>query len=98
MANRLTNNKSIKDVIEELINTYRIGDKLNQTNVICLWDSVVGKMIARDTTHLYIKHRILYVKLNSPALREELGYARTKLIKSLNKAAGTEVIDDIAFV
>lgn len=98
MAKRLTNNQSLKDVIEELINTYRIGDKLNQTNVISLWDSVVGKMIARDTTHLYIKHRILYVKLNSPALREELGYARTKLIKSLNKAAGDEVIDDIAFV
>lgn len=98
MAKRLTNNQSLKDVIEELINTYRIGDKLSQANVISLWDSVVGKMIARDTTHLYIKHRILYVKLNSPALREELGYARTKLIKSLNKAAGADVIDDIAFV
>lgn len=98
MVKRLANNQTIKEVIEELIAAYRIGDKLNQTKVIGLWDSVVGKMIARETTHLYIKNRILYVKLNSPALREELGYARTKLIKSLNKAAGSEVIDDIAFV
>ena len=98
MAKRTTNNQSIKDVIEELISAYRIGDKLSQARVISLWDSVVGKMIARDTTHLYIKHRILYVKLNSPALRQELGYAREKLIKSLNKAAGSDVIDDIAFV
>ena len=98
MAKRTTNNQSIRDVIEELINTYRISDKLNQARVIGLWDSVVGKMIARDTTHLYIKHRTLYVKLNSPALSEELGFARTKLIKSLNKAAGAEVIEDIAFV
>ncbi|MBW6489564.1 MAG: DUF721 domain-containing protein [Lentimicrobium sp.] len=98
MVKRTSNNQSLKDVIEELISTYRISDKLNQARVIGFWDSVVGKMIARDTTHLYIKHRILYVKLNSPALREELGYARTKLIKSLNKAAGSDVIDDIAFV
>ncbi len=98
MVKRLANNQTIREVIEELIAAYRIGDKLNQTKVIGLWDSVVGKMIARETTHLYIKNRILYVKLNSPALREELGYARTKLIKSLNKAAGSEVIDDIAFV
>lgn len=98
MAKRITNNQTIKDVMEELINTYRIGDKLSQARVISLWDSVVGKMIARDTTHLYIKDRILYVKLNSPALRQELGYAREKLIKSLNKAAGSDVIDDIAFV
>ena len=98
MAKRITNNQSIKDVIEELISAYRLGDKLSQARVISLWDSVVGKMIARDTTHLYIKNRVLYVKLNSPALRQELGYAREKLIKSLNKAAGTDVIDDIAFV
>lgn len=98
MAKRTTNNQSIKDVIEELISAYRIGDKLSQARVISLWDSVVGKMIARDTTHLYIKNRVLYVKLNSPALRQELGYAREKLIKSLNKAADSDVIDDIAFV
>jgi len=98
MAKRLANNQTLREVIEELISAYHIEDKLNQSKVIGLWDQVVGKMIARDTTHLYIKNRILYVKLNSPALREELGYARTKLVKSLNKAAGSEVIIDIAFV
>lgn len=98
MAKRLANNQTLREVIEELISAYHIEDKLNQSKVIGLWDQVVGKMIARDTTHLYIKNRILYVKLNSPALREELGYARSKLVKSLNKAAGGEVIIDIAFV
>lgn len=98
MVKRTSNNQSLKDVIEELISTYQISDKLNQARIIGFWDSVVGKMIARDTTHLYIKHRTLYVKLNSQALREELGYARSNLVKSLNKAAGSDVIDDIAFV
>ena len=98
MAKRTTNNQSLRQVIEELIDAYRLSDKLNQARVISLWDNIVGKMIARDTTHLYIKNKILYVKLNSPALREELGYAKSKLIKSLNKAAGAEVIEDIAFI
>lgn len=98
MAKRTTNNQSLRQVIEELIEAYRLSDKLNQARVISLWDNVVGKMIARDTTHLYIKHKTLYVKLNSPALREELGYAKSKLIKSLNKAAGAEVIEDITFI
>jgi len=31
-------------------------------------------------------------------LRQELGYARSKLIKMLNKAAQNEVITDIAFL
>ncbi|MFH1121495.1 MAG: DUF721 domain-containing protein [Bacteroidota bacterium] len=98
MAKRVSNNQSIREVIEELLSAYHIGDKVNEIKVIGLWDKVVGKMIARETTHLYIKNKILYVKLNSPALRQELGYARTKLIKMLNKAAGSEVISDIAFL
>lgn len=98
MVSRVSNDQTIREVIEELIAAYHIGDKLNQAKVIGLWDQVVGKMIARQTTHLYIKNKILYVKLNSPALRQELGYARTKLVKMLNKAAGTEVISDIAFL
>ncbi len=98
MARQTTNNQSIRQVIEELIQAYGIGDKINEARVISNWDKVVGKMIARDTTHLYIRNKTLFVKLNSPALREELGYAKTKLIKSLNRAAGAEVIVDIAFV
>lgn len=98
MARQTTNNQSIRQVIEELIQAYGIGDKINEARVISNWDKVVGKMIARDTTHLYIRNKTLFVKLNSPALREELGFAKTKLIKSLNRAAGAEVIVDIAFV
>ncbi|KAF0195811.1 MAG: hypothetical protein FD166_2777 [Bacteroidetes bacterium] len=98
MVKRISNNQSIREVIEELLSAYHIEDKVNETRVIGLWDQVVGKMIARETTHLYIKNKILYVKLNSPALRQELGYARTKLVKLLNKAAGSEVISDIAFL
>lgn len=98
MARRTGNNQPLKEVIEELLAVYHIEDKVNETRVIAHWDAVVGKMIARDTVQLYIKNRILYVKLNSPALRQELGYARSKLIKMLNKAAQNEVITDIAFL
>ncbi|PKO95218.1 MAG: DUF721 domain-containing protein [Bacteroidetes bacterium HGW-Bacteroidetes-9] len=98
MVKRLSNNQTLREVIEELLSAYRIEDKVNEAKVIGLWDKVVGKMIARETTHLNIKNRILYVKLNSPALRQELGFAREKLVKMLNKEAGCEVISDIAFV
>ncbi len=98
MVKRLSNNQTLREVIEELLSAYRIEDKVNEAKVIGLWDKVVGKMIARETTHLNIKNKILYVKLNSPALKQELGFAREKLVKMLNKEAGSEVISDIAFV
>ena len=34
MAKRTTNNQSLRQVIEELIDAYRLSDKLNQARVI----------------------------------------------------------------
>jgi hypothetical protein len=47
---------------------------------------------------MYIKDRILFVKVDSAALREELTYQRSKLVKKLNLAAGVESIDEMRFV
>ena len=46
---------------------------------------------------MQIKDRVLYVKVDSAALREELSYQRSKLVKKLNAAAGIDAIDDIKF-
>ncbi len=44
---------------------------------------------------MYIKDRTLFVRVDSAALREELTYQRSKLVKKLNAAAGVEAIDDL---
>jgi hypothetical protein len=46
---------------------------------------------------MYIKNRTLFVRVDSAALREELSYQVSKLVKKLNQAAGIEAIDDIRF-
>jgi len=52
-------------------------------------------MVAKNTRNLYIRNRILYVRVNSSALRNELHYARSRILKALNKEAGANVIDEI---
>jgi len=70
---------------------------MSETQIIASWEAVVGKMIAKHTQKLFIHKKILFVTLDSAALREELSYARQKLIKVLNKKVGMEVIKDIIF-
>jgi predicted nucleic acid-binding Zn ribbon protein len=81
-----------------MLNAYHYMDKINEMQVIGLWDAIVGRLIARETKGLFIRNKVLYVRLTSPVLKDELGYARSQLIKKLNKGAGCEVITDIAFV
>jgi predicted nucleic acid-binding Zn ribbon protein len=93
-----SNEVLLKDAIEAFLKENNLDSKLNETRLIGAWEEVTGKLVARHTDQMYVKDRVLFVKVDSAALREELSYQRNKLIKKLNKAAGTEAIDDIRFI
>ena len=92
---RRANEKPLKAAIEEFLDSFHLRDKLNETKVIQSWEKVVGEMVARNTSQLHIRNRVLFVKVSSAALRNELLYARQKIIKSLNREVGATVIDEI---
>ena len=46
---------------------------------------------------LHVKGSKLFVKLDSPALKNELSYSKSKLIEELNKVVGEEIVKDIVF-
>jgi len=87
----------LKDAIAAFLRDYNLESKLNETRIISSWEEVVGKLISRHTNQMYVKDRILFVKVDSAALREELSYQRSKLVKKLNVAAGIDAIEDIKF-
>lgn len=93
-----SNEQSLGDAIREFLKEYRLEDKLEETRVISSWARVVGKMVAKHTKSLYIKRKVLFVKLDSPAISNELGYSREKIVNLLNQEAGKEVITDVKFI
>jgi len=94
---RKTNEESLGEAIRRMLETYRLEGKVRQARVINAWEDVTGKMISRHTQDLYIKGSKLFVKLDSPALKNELSYSKGKIIEMLNKEAGGEIIKDIVF-
>jgi predicted nucleic acid-binding Zn ribbon protein len=89
------NEHSLKEVIDQLLKAYKLDDKLAERRLIASWESVMGAMIAKHTLDLYIKHKQLFVSLDSAALRNELSLAKTKIVKMLNDEVGTEVITEV---
>ena len=88
---------SLKEVIEELLKVYHLDEKLDGVNLVNSWEKVVGKMISNHTESLKVVNRVLYVKVDSSALRHELHMERSKIAKKLNKKVGKNVIDEIVF-
>ncbi|NWJ51537.1 MAG: DUF721 domain-containing protein [Bacteroidetes bacterium] len=93
-----SNEYTLKQAIEALINNFKIEERLNETAIITEWERIVGKMVARHTSNIYIKNKVLVIELDSAALRNELGYAKTRLISAVNTAVKADVIVDIVFI
>jgi predicted nucleic acid-binding Zn ribbon protein len=89
------NEHSIKDAIQKLLKVYKLDDKLAERRLISSWEEVMGKMIANHTKDLYVRNKQLFVTLDSSALRNELAMAKSKIIKMMNEAAGSDVINDV---
>ena len=68
---------------------------LDWQRIIDKWDVVVGPSVARYTTKKYISNQVLHVKINNPALRQDLSMMRQQLLKRLNDAVGRPVIVDV---
>ena len=94
---RKSNQQSLGEAIRDMLSNYRLEGKLQKARVIEAWPAVTGKMITNHTKDIYFKGSKLFVKLDSPALKNELGYSKTKLIEELNKTVGEEVVKDIVF-
>jgi predicted nucleic acid-binding Zn ribbon protein len=89
--------QSIGEIISQFVKEMNLGDKLNEKQALEAWRELVGKGILRYTESVFIKNRVLYVKLTSSTLRNELQMNREIIINRLNDKVGTKVIDNIIF-
>ena len=87
--------KPLGDLIKEFYEQHRGSDYLDEIKLINSWPKVVGPFIASHTINLSVKNHVLFVRVDSDALRSELGYSKSLLMKNLNDMVGKEVVIEI---
>jgi hypothetical protein len=92
---RKTNEQNIKDVLKELVETYRLKSKLTTTKIQTLWEQLMGKTVTEHTTELKIRNQKLYVYVDSAPLRQELSYSREKILTDLNTKLEEEFLKEV---
>jgi predicted nucleic acid-binding Zn ribbon protein len=97
-SSRKADVSSLKECIDELLNSYKLKGKLDQTHVMASWEKVMGSPIASRTVSLSFQEKKLFVKLNSAPLKQELSMSKSKIIKLLNENVGANLIDEIIFL
>ena len=89
--------EAIGDMIRKFFLVNGLESPLNEYRLVQAWKDVVGPVITRYTSNLYIKNQILYVHLTSSVLRQELMMGRDILVRNLNEKVGAQVIVNIIF-
>ena len=87
----------LSDLIKSFYEQHKGPEYVDELKVIQSWPKVVGKFIANHTIDLSIRNHVLFVRVDSDALRNELNYSKSLLLKNLNDLAGKEVIAEMVF-
>jgi predicted nucleic acid-binding Zn ribbon protein len=93
-----SNDKSLKEAIEQMLQVYKIKRRFDETGVIASWPDLVGKSVANRTKELFIHDKKLFLRIESSVIKNQLVLMRQLIINKINEDAKTILIEDIVFL
>jgi len=85
----------IGDAIKQFLNESRIKHGIQALQIEDVWETIVGKTIARYTENIKVINRTLFITTHVAPLKQELIYQKEKIKLRVNEALGEKVIDDV---
>jgi hypothetical protein len=93
-----TNDKSLKEAIEQMLQVYKIKRKYDETGIKASWPSLVGKSVANRTKEIYIHDKKLFLRIESSVIKNELILMRSQIIEKINNETKSVLVEDIIFL
>ena len=87
--------QSLGSAIKEYLKEEKLDSKIAEIDAVNLWESIIGRQIARATSSIYIKDGTLFVHLKSSIVRNELFMMRNEIIQAINQQIGRRVVKSI---
>ena len=88
----------LADAFQDLLKAYRLEDTYQEKLLISSWPELVGKTIADRTSNVYIKDKILFVKITSGPVKKELQLNKSKVIALIESQIGKGIVEDVVFL
>lgn len=95
---RKTNDKSLKEAIEQMLQVYKLKRKYDETNIVATWPKLVGQSVANRTKELFIHDKKMFLRIESSVIKNELMLMRAQIIEKINNEANAILIEEIVFL
>ena len=95
---RSKGSQTLGDAIRDLLNTYHIDSRFDETNLVTSWERLVGKPISKKTRRIFMRNQVLYVAFNSSAIAHDFQLHKSEVLDLFQKEFGTQAIKDIVVI
>ena len=95
MSKRDNSTNKLKDLIPQMLQENKLKKGMDQIYVKESWAKVMGKGVMNYTESVSLKNNMIFVKLTSSTLREELEYGKDKISKMMNDALPNVTIKSV---
>lgn len=92
------NTQHIGKAIEQLLKSYHLKTKFDEANLVGSWERLVGKSVAKRTKNVFLKNKVLFVELDSPAMKSDLNLHKSEIIKLFSKEFGPDLVKEIVIM
>lgn len=89
-----TNSLSITDALVGFLRESGLEQSVLDVQIEEVWPQVMGDIVNKLTRSVEVKNGVLYVRVNSAALKTQLFENRFELVRKLNEAVGAPAIRD----
>ena len=89
------NDQRIDEVLKDLVGDYKHKSKLYKNKLSTTWESLMGTTIAKYTSKISVRNKTLFINIDSAPLKQELAFAKEKIIKLMNEELGENYIEKV---
>ena len=90
-----TKAQPIGALLDNLFKSPDVARKIAEGKLPQFWREVVGESVANITDDIRLENNILYVKVSSSVVRNDLFYRRDQLMELINQRAGMRLVNAV---
>lgn len=87
--------KKVGEFIQDMLKAYKINDKVAEFNIKEHWPEIVGEMVSRHTTKVFVKNNTLHIYISSSVVKFEVQHHSGLILERVQQLLNNNSIKEV---